>query len=74
MTAKVIPLPKAARSTSPSGYGPNVDSVVYGCDATRTYTRGDWIALALAALDQAGVTDTKILRGVQSLVFGGDDE
>lgn len=37
-------------------YGHRVDGVVYGCDETRGYTRADWLRLALAALDQAGVS------------------
>lgn len=37
------------------GYGSKVDEVIYHCEATKGYTREDWIALALAALDQAGI-------------------
>jgi hypothetical protein len=36
-------------------YDTRTDAVVYGCDATRDFTHEDWIRLAMAALDQAGL-------------------
>jgi hypothetical protein len=36
-------------------YTPNVDAVLYGRDVAR-FTPADWCTLALAALDQAGVS------------------
>ena len=42
--------------SEPTGYGQRVNDVIYKTDATATFTREDWIRLALAALDQAGVT------------------
>ena len=43
-----------------TGYGQRINEVVYKSDATATYTREDWIRLALAALDQAGVTPRQL--------------
>lgn len=33
-----------------------VQDVVYGCDYTLDFDRQDWLDLAMAALDQAGIT------------------
>jgi hypothetical protein len=58
-----------------TGYGNRVDDVVYHSDATATYTREDWIRLALASLDQAGVSPRELLdahrhgRGVADAVL-----
>lgn len=40
-------------------YVQRIDAVVYGSD-TSDYTREDWIRLALAALDQAGVSPAQL--------------
>lgn len=36
--------------------GGRIDKIVYQTPATAGFTREDWIALAMAALDQAGVS------------------
>lgn len=41
-------------------YGAKTDAVVYGCDETADFESEDWIRLALAALDQAGVTPARL--------------
>ena len=50
-------------------YGRRIDAGVYGCDAPHDYTRADWIKLALAALDQAGVNTRQLhdayMRGMR---------
>lgn len=64
------------------GYGKRIDSVVYGCDATSDYTREDWIRLALAALDQAGVSPRQLedayrhgsRRGVNGVLVELDED
>ena len=61
----------APSSLSP-GYGPRVDAVVYGSSATASYTRADWIALAIAALDQAGAS-VEVQGEVRELVRQEDD-
>jgi hypothetical protein len=37
-------------------YDPKTDAVVYG-DVTKDFTKEDWVRLALACLDQAGIHD-----------------
>lgn len=66
------------------GYGKRIDSVVYDCDATNDFTREDWIRLALAALDQAGVSTNQLdtahrhgsrqNRGVEGVLVELDEE
>lgn len=34
--------------------------VVYDCPDTATFTAADWVGLALAALDQAGITPRQL--------------
>ena len=47
------------------GYWPTASTVVYECDATSEFTRADWIALAVAALDQAGVTPAQFAEATR---------
>jgi hypothetical protein len=47
---------------------------VYGCDATATYARADWIGLALAALDQAGVTPRQLHDAYKASRNGETDD
>lgn len=51
-----------------AGYGERVDAVVYGSPATADYTPADWARLALAALDQAGLSrhEQERVRGARS--------
>lgn len=48
-----------------SQYGQRIDAVVYGSEKTATYTREDWVRLALAALDQADVTPAQLANAHQ---------
>lgn len=38
------------------GYGEPIDTVVYDSLATADFSNADWMALAFAALDQAGAS------------------
>lgn len=43
-------------------YDATTDAVVYDCDRTASFTPADWARLALAALDQAGVSPEQLAR------------
>lgn len=47
------------------GYRESASLVVYGCDTTANYTRADWVGLALAALDQAGIFPDRLATAYQ---------
>lgn len=51
-------------------YSTTIDPVIYG-PATNGFQRADWIALALAALDQAGVRHPEHKRIVAILDDAG---
>ena len=57
-------------------YDTRTDAVIYGCDATASFTPADWIRLAMAALDQAGVSAIGQAAVRQALWgrYGGGDE
>jgi hypothetical protein len=48
-------------------YSERVDAVIYGAYAIAYFEQRDWIALALAALDQAGVLANDVLAIQQRL-------
>ena len=37
-------------------YSPKIDQVVYRGVAIRDFSQGDWLKLAMAAIDQAGIS------------------
>lgn len=37
-------------------YSHRIDAVIYGADVTRDFSKSDWFELAMAALDQAGLS------------------
>lgn len=41
-------------------YDEKTDPVIYGSPVTADFTREDWLRLALAALDQAGITPPQL--------------
>lgn len=50
-------------------YDSKTDAVIYGSSLTSDFTREDWIRLALAALDQAGldkVTQDMITASIEA--------
>lgn len=51
--------------TRPIVYAPHVDAIIYRTE-TRDFTRAQWLALAIAALDQAGANlkDQETVRGM----------
>ena len=53
------------KRTQSHGYGPRTDALVYEQSVTADYTRADWIRLALAALDQAGVSPASFTTAYQ---------
>lgn len=48
-------------------YDPKTDAIVFGFNATVDFTEADWARLALAALDQAGLTQVR-QRHVREIV------
>lgn len=48
-------LPTAPRAPRRGSYGPRVDAVVYA-DEAAAFDGGEWLGLAMASLDQAGVS------------------
>lgn len=44
----------------PEPYRATAANIIYQNDATASFTRADWIGLALAALDQAGISPSKL--------------
>lgn len=48
-------------------YRESAKRVVYGSPETAAFTAADWVGLALAALDQAGITPAQLAKAFQAV-------
>ncbi|HEY2509467.1 MAG TPA: hypothetical protein VGI39_01305 [Polyangiaceae bacterium] len=60
------------------GYGPRIDAVIYHAEATRDFTREEWLLLAAAALDQGvkgedGIFGRRAIEAVHELCLPVED-